>query len=443
MPPSLQVGVADGAGDEDELPRPSAVSAASPKTPRPILAPAAVVDDDSSLAEAVEKPMPAISLLLSAAKQNSFNAPLSNGKPTQRYSLDHLAGSAPAGADLVATDAKARLRQLLAIRIIERHYTRHVRVRPSQLYSDEARTKQAEWGKLVFATGAASKQRHNVAHYMRVSRTSEAGRVARCFAKYWQIAKPSVIIAITGGARGLRVSAWHRKAFCEGLLAAAKATAAIIFTGGTATGVMSLVGDAIGGHGIPCVGFASWGKTLGSPLLAGNHGESEPRKYAAGGEATGEGAALEPRHSHFVLVDSGGESGGNWGDEIPLRDAVQHMLETWFKVPGVMLVIQGGPGTLRTIVEGIITSATPVIIVEDSGGAADAVAGYHHGWNAADRTSTFDLAGFENGVRSRVPRHSPTQPTIARTRLRAIVACTSRDRCSRGPRRRGSSLRRS
>ena len=112
-PPYLQVGMGGGANDKDELPRPSAVNAASPITPRPgILAPAVVSPSNSDLAEAIEKPMPAISLLLSAAKQHSFSGPRSsNGQPRPRYSLDNLAGSAPASSDLVATDPKARLRR--------------------------------------------------------------------------------------------------------------------------------------------------------------------------------------------------------------------------------------------------------------------------------------------------------------------------------------------
>ena len=36
--------------------------------------------------------------------------------------------------------------------------------------------------------------------------------------------------------------------------------------------------------------------------------------------------------------------GGTWGDEIPLRDSVHRMLESWYKVPGVLLVLHGGIG---------------------------------------------------------------------------------------------------
>ena len=303
--------------------------------------------------------------------------------------------------EVLAPEGVERFRQLFAIRIIERHYTRHVRVRPAQLFVDAERTRQAEWGKLTFATRQAlvsSRMKQGYAYYMRVSHNSEAGRVARCIAKYWHVAKPSVLIAVTGGARSLAVTASDRKAFCEGLVAAARATGAIIFTGGTATGVMSLVGDALSMQGsgppIPCIGFVSWPKVLGAALLANNHGEAEPRKYAAGADASNEGAALEPRHTHFVLAD---HPAGGWGSEIRLREGVLQLLGEWFKVPGVLLVLGGGVNTLRTVVEAIIISARPVVLVEDSGGAADAIAYYHHGWSAETGASDFDLGGFEGG----------------------------------------------
>ena len=364
--------------------------APAPKTPRPVLS-------RSPTFETNEKQPATLSLMMSAARrrntpQDDAESVHSDLPSTRAYSFRNLLArdGDEQSVDVVAPEGIHRFRQLFATRIIERHYTRHVRVKPAQLYLDAGKTKRAEWGRLTFAStgvtgkGAQTARSRTAASYMRVGHNSEAGRVARCIAKFWQVPRPSVLISVTGGARSLKISAWHRKTFCEGLLAAAKATDAIIFTGGTATGVMALVGDALaapGGHNVPCIGFCVWNKVLGSALLAGNHGETEPRKYAAGGESANSGAALEPRHSHFVLVD---KENGEWGDEVIMRDNVQQMLETWYKVPGVLLVLGGGPNTLATIVQAIITSATPVIIVEESGGAADAVAGFHHGWDAAE-----------------------------------------------------------
>ena len=106
----------------------------------------------------------------------------------------------------------------------------------------------------------------------------------------------------------------------------------------------------------------------GRCLLTDNKGDHHPRKYTpqapdesadAGGKhfAT---AALESRHTHFVLVDNPDPKQGSsgWGDEIPMRDAVMRLLESWWSVPGVLPVLQGGKNTLQVVMEAIITSAT-------------------------------------------------------------------------------------
>ena len=85
-----------------------------------------------------------------------------------------------------------------------------------------------------------------------------------------------------------------------------------------------------------------------------------------------------------------------WGDEIPLRNKVMLFLEQWYSVPSVLLVVQGGPGTLATILEAIKTT-TPVVVVKGTGGAADAVAGYLAEWNSETRTSQFNLHEYEGG----------------------------------------------
>jgi len=85
-----------------------------------------------------------------------------------------------------------------------------------------------------------------------------------------------------------------------------------------------------------------------------------------------------------------------WGDEITLRNKVMLFLEQWYSVPSVLLVVQGGPGTLATILEAIKTT-TPVVVVKGTGGAADAVAGYLAGWNSETRTSQFKLQEYEGG----------------------------------------------
>ena len=165
-------------------------------------------DAEVKLHEPHEQPA-TLSLMLSAAanRQSSFNdaddlcppdsdnaaGGLSFHKLRRDSTKNLLYHPAPSASvlDTPPPSSLQHMRQLFAIRIIERHYTRHVRVRPAQLYLDAEKTKRAEWGKLTFTSlqhlKASSGSLHHgqarskhVARYMRVSHESEAGRVARC-----------------------------------------------------------------------------------------------------------------------------------------------------------------------------------------------------------------------------------------------------------------------
>lgn len=50
---------------------------------------------------------------------------------------------------------------------------------------------------------------------------------------------------VSGGAKNFKMEGRKKETFKKGLISAAKSTNAIILTGGTNTGTMKLVGDAI------------------------------------------------------------------------------------------------------------------------------------------------------------------------------------------------------
>jgi transient receptor potential cation channel subfamily M protein 2 len=56
---------------------------------------------------------------------------------------------------------------------------------------------------------------------------------------------PKLILSVTGGAKNFTIPHRMKKAFKEGLIKAAATTDAWIITGGTNTGVMRLVGEAV------------------------------------------------------------------------------------------------------------------------------------------------------------------------------------------------------
>ena len=80
-------------------------------------------------------------------------------------------------------------------------------------------------------------------------------------------------------------------------------------------------------------------------------------------------APLDPFHSHFIFVDNGITGSKAWGSEIMLRNNLENYIARVKKCPIVMLVMNGGPGTMATILSAAF-SGTPIVVLADSGGAA-------------------------------------------------------------------------
>ena len=83
--------------------------------------------------------------------------------------------------------------------------------------------------------------------------------------KGFRINKPQLIISVTGGAQNFTIPTKMKSAFKLGLVKAATSTNALIITGGTNTGVMKLVGEAIAESvvdlsKVALLGIATWGK---------------------------------------------------------------------------------------------------------------------------------------------------------------------------------------
>ena len=243
--------------------------------------------------------------------------------------------------------------------------------------------KVADFGKLSFATG------NRCAHFVRLSDTSSAATLAHFLEKYWRLRRPDVLISVTGSAASLQLTSQLQRVFDRGLAAAAAMTNAWIFTGGTDSGVMKLVGDAMHKGGlvdVPLVGIAPFGALHGRKALAGTKGqEVHVSGSSSGGSGGGSGAGsaggngarsevegrLNPYHTHFILVDTGPDS-LKWGSEIGLRSRLEKCYATSKGVPVVLLVVQGGAGTLDMMLASAELGC-PLLVLSDSGGAATAI----------------------------------------------------------------------
>jgi hypothetical protein len=109
--------------------------------------------------------------------------------------------------------------------------------------------------------------------------------------------------------------------FADGVAPVAAELTALIIDGGTQSGVMAMMGEAVARHRGKCqlLGIAPKGKITNPEIT--------------GASKISEGAALEPNHSHFVLVESA-EWGGETGKMLELANA--------FNAPIVAILVNGG-----------------------------------------------------------------------------------------------------
>jgi SLOG in TRPM, prokaryote len=174
---------------------------------------------------------------------------------------------------------------------------------------------------------------------------------AQSILKTLDIAQPQALIMMFGGAKELGDS---RKAclvelFRNAIAPAVADAGALVIDGGTQSGVMAMMGEALARNGreSQLLGIAPAGKVT----------------YPGGPNAAniGDGAPLEPNHSHFVLVESD-EWGGETGTMFKLARALN--------VAVVSLLINGGQiaesEALRSVRNG-----WPLLVVEGSGRFAD------------------------------------------------------------------------
>jgi hypothetical protein len=168
----------------------------------------------------------------------------------------------------------------------------------------------------------------------------------------------SVVVVIGGadtlGGAGLELAT---AVVGPGVVRGADLVDAVVIDGGTACGVMAIVGDAVARSGDgrrPLLGVAPAGLV------------SYP---GADGAASDE--ALEPNHSHFVL-----SPGTEWGSETPL---LLRLAETLAAGGRVVAVLVGGGEIAKAEALGAVRRKWPLLVVEGTGRVADAVAARHRG----------------------------------------------------------------
>lgn len=240
-------------------------------------------------------------------------------------------------------------------------------------------------------------------HAARVARPRRFADVATAVGELGlDVGRP--VLVVVGGASGLDEPSKERLStlFSQVLVPFARAWNVVVVDGGTDSGVMQLLGQALGTQG------ASF------PLV----GVAVDKKVMAPGEASGSGGrrALERHHTHFVLVP-----GTSWGEESPWLARVG--TEIAAGAPSATVLINGGEIAFHDVANSV-AAGRPVLVIKGSGRTADRIAAALNG----DRT---DAQAAHLARSSLVTAVSWPDGTAVRAALEKLAA--SQRRAKPGP----------
>jgi hypothetical protein len=187
-----------------------------------------------------------------------------------------------------------------------------------------------------------------------------------------KLTPPRPVIVVVGGAAGLSDVDIERLApLAEELVRVAEQFDSVLVDGGTDSGVMRLLGRAVSRHDDP-------GPLVGVVV--------KDLVTLPGGRKRGDGAVAEPNHTHFVLVP-----GSQWGDESPWISRVATSIAGPQR--SVTVLVNGGEIAWRDVAESV-TTLRPVVVVADTGRAADQLASAVERGSPDERTEVLVASGL-------------------------------------------------
>ena len=205
---------------------------------------------------------------------------------------------------------------------------------------------------------------------------------------------PAPVLILVGGAANLDIATGYALSpLLADLAPRLEALGAAVIDGGTAFGVMTLMGAARRGSGarFPLIGVAP----RGAVTLLDDCGGDEDRMVAA---LDIDKARLDANHSHFLLTP-----GARWGDESPGIIALAERIAAGR--PTLMLVVGGGAITALDV-RARLRAGGRVLVLAGSGGTADRLAAWRRDGSSG---AALDLNGW------------PAGETDAGTALQALV----------------------
>ncbi|KAB0359104.1 hypothetical protein FD754_003260 [Muntiacus muntjak] len=241
---------------------------------------------------------------------------------------------------------------------------KHVREMPTDAFGD-----------IVF-TGLGQK----VGKYVRLSQDTPSSLIYQLMTQQWGLDAPNLLISVTGGAKDFNMKPRLKSVFRRGLLKVAQTSGAWVITGGSHTGVMKQVGEAVRDFSLSgsfcegevvTIGIATWGALHNRESLIHPMG-GLLAEYIMDEEGQGHLTCLDSNHSHFILVDDGTHGcrhvtkSRDWGDAGTSQESGIH--QSWRR-QGLRILAW----IIQTIYNAI-NNGTPCVVVEGSGRVADVIA---------------------------------------------------------------------
>lgn len=206
----------------------------------------------------------------------------------------------------------------------------------------------------------------NSARIVRVSKETSGEEILKSLG----IQPPPALIMIIGGAGNMAEDdlAKVTNLMTAGVAQAAAQLKAAVLDGGTQSGVMRLIGEALAkvGRVAPLIGVAPAGK-VAHP--------AEPHTH--------DRVPLEPNHSHFVLVD-----GNDFGDETAVMYNLAQALSQ--KCPAIAVLINGGQIASEEVLWNV-RQGREIVVFSGSGRLADTVTSAAFGQKGDDNKHVMEI----------------------------------------------------
>ena len=136
-------------------------------------------------------------------------------------------------------------------------------------------------------------------------------------------------------------------------------------------GVMKYVGEAIASSSLDpnkklvVLGIANWCTVSNRNMLIRTpDDEKDVFDYPNISQTSQKNSPLDPNHSHFVLVDN--SQLNEYGGEVELRGKLERAIVNFDesnRAQIVVLVLEGGPNTLSTVLNSVV-NGSPCVFIE-------------------------------------------------------------------------------